>query len=105
MAVTNRPPASAAAMEMLAADGNAVGEGKPIFAFGLPGAHRIPAAAMQTVLNIIDHGMTLQEAVEAPRVFTQGQEAEIEKGFPEQVRAKLAALGHAVAPVDHVAGG
>jgi gamma-glutamyltranspeptidase/glutathione hydrolase len=80
-------------------------DGKPIFAFGLPGAHRIPAAAMQTVLNIVDHGMTLQEAVEAPRVFTQGQEAEIEKGFPEPVRAKLAALGHAIAPVDHVAGG
>ena len=58
-------------------------DGKPIFALGLPGAHRIPAAAMQTVLNIVDHGMSLQEAVEAPRVFTQGQEAEIEKGFPE----------------------
>lgn len=80
-------------------------DGKPIFAFGLPGAHRIPAAAMQTVLNIVDHGMSLQEAVEAPRIFTQGQDAEIEKGFPEAVRAKLAAMGHPVVAVDHVAGG
>jgi len=80
-------------------------DGKPIFALGLPGAHRIPAAAMQTVLNIVDHGMSLQEAVEAPRVFTQGQDAEIEKGFPEAVRAKLAAMGHPVVAVDHVAGG
>jgi len=80
-------------------------DGKPIFALGLPGAHRIPAAAMQTVLNIVDHGMSLQEAVEAPRVFTQGQEAEIEKGFPETVRSALATMGHPVVAVDHVAGG
>ena len=80
-------------------------DGKPIFALGLPGAHRIPAAAMQTVLNIVDHGMSLQEAVEAPRVFTQGQEAEIEKGFPDTVRSRLAAMGHPVVTVDHVAGG
>jgi gamma-glutamyltranspeptidase/glutathione hydrolase len=60
---------------------------------------------MQTVLNIVDHGMSLQEAVEAPRVFTQGQEAEMEKAFPETVRATLAAMGHPVVAVDHVAGG
>jgi gamma-glutamyltranspeptidase/glutathione hydrolase len=80
-------------------------DGQPIFAIGLPGAHRIPAAAMQTVLNIVDHGMSLQEAVEAPRIFTQGQEAEMEKGFPEAVRAALAGMGHPVVAVDHVAGG
>lgn len=80
-------------------------DGKPLFALGLPGAHRIPAAAMQAVLNIVDHGMSLQEAVEAPRVFTQGQECEIEKGFPDPVRSKLTGLGHPVVAVDHVAGG
>ncbi len=80
-------------------------DGKPIFALGLPGAHRIPAAAMQAVLNIVDHGMSLQEAVEAPRIFTQGQDAEIEKGFPEAVRSRLAGMGHPVVAVEHVAGG
>jgi gamma-glutamyltranspeptidase/glutathione hydrolase len=80
-------------------------DGKPIFALGLPGAHRIPASAMQAVLNIVDHGMSLQEAVEAPRLFTQGQEAELEKGFPQAVHDKVAALGHDVVAMDHVAGG
>jgi gamma-glutamyltranspeptidase / glutathione hydrolase len=80
-------------------------DGKPLFALGLPGAHRIPASAMQAVLNIVDHGMSVQEAVEAPRVFTQGQEAELERGFPETVRDAVAGLGHPVVPVDHVAGG
>jgi gamma-glutamyltranspeptidase/glutathione hydrolase len=49
--------------------------------------------------------MTLQEAVEAPRLFTWGQEAEMERGFAEPVRTRLAAMGHDVLAVDHVAGG
>ncbi|MGO4287901.1 gamma-glutamyltransferase, partial [Bosea sp. TAB14] len=80
-------------------------EGKPIFALGLPGAHRIPASAMQAVLNLVDHGMSPQEAAEAPRVFTWGQEAEIERGVAEVARTTLAGLGHRVSAVDHVAGG
>lgn len=80
-------------------------DGKPIFALGLPGAHRIPATAMQTVLNIVDHKMSLQEAVEAPRTFTWGQEVEMERGYAEPVREAIARLGHRVVPVDHVAGG
>ncbi|WP_204316185.1 gamma-glutamyltransferase, partial [Serratia marcescens] len=74
-------------------------EGRPVFALGLPGAHRIPACAMQAVLNFVDHGMNVQEAVEAPRVFTWGQEAEVELGMAEPVRSTLAGLGHRVAPV------
>ncbi|MGO1079081.1 gamma-glutamyltransferase [Inquilinus sp. CA228] len=80
-------------------------DGRPVFALGLPGAHRIPASAMQAVLNLVDHGMSPQEAAEAPRVFTWGQEAEIERGVPEAVRATLAGLGHRVSAVAHVAGG
>jgi gamma-glutamyltranspeptidase/glutathione hydrolase len=80
-------------------------DGKPLFALGLPGAHRIPSCVMQAVLNIVDHGMNVQEVVEAPRVFSWGLEAEIERGFPESVRAELAARGHDVVPVDHVGGG
>ncbi|ONG48216.1 gamma-glutamyltransferase [Pseudoroseomonas deserti] len=80
-------------------------DGRPLFAVGLPGAHRIPSAVFQFVLNVVDHGMSWQEAVEAPRVFTHGQDAEVERGFPAEVHAGLAALGHQVTPVDHVAGG
>ncbi|WP_159997264.1 gamma-glutamyltransferase [Roseomonas sp. 18066] len=80
-------------------------DGRPLFAVGLPGAHRIPSAVFQFVLNVVDHGMSWQEAVEAPRVFTHGQDAEVERGFPPEIHAGLAALGHQVTPVDHVAGG
>lgn len=79
--------------------------GKVAFALGLPGAHRIPASATQGVINLIDHGMSLQEAVEAPRIFTWGQEIEIEDSIPQPVQDALAAKGHSIAPVAHVAGG
>lgn len=79
--------------------------GRPIFALGLPGAHRIPAGSLQAVINLVDHGMSLQEAVEAPRVFSWGQEAEIETGMSEDVRTRLAAIGHPVVASAHVGGG
>jgi gamma-glutamyltranspeptidase/glutathione hydrolase len=80
-------------------------DGQPVVALGLPGGVRIFACVLQTLLNLIDHGMTLQEAVEAPRVWTQGQELEVETAVPPAVRAGLAGRGHQVAPVAHVAGG
>lgn len=80
-------------------------EGRPFFAVGLPGAHRIPSAVFQFVMNLVDHGMSVQEAVEAPRVFTHGPDAEIERSVPATIRDALAAKGHPVNAVDHVAGG
>jgi len=80
-------------------------DGRPRAALGLPGGVRIFASVLQALLNLIDHGMSLQEAVEAPRVFTQGQELEVEQAVPERVRSQLAARGHDVVPVAHVAGG
>ena len=60
---------------------------------------------MQALVNVIDHGMSVQESVEAPRVWTQGQDLEVETAVPEDVRAGLAARGHRVVPLPHVAGG
>ncbi|MCL2429318.1 MAG: gamma-glutamyltransferase [Alphaproteobacteria bacterium] len=77
----------------------------PKFALGLPGGLRIFGSAMQAVINLIDHGMSLQEAVEAPRLWTQGFGVELERGFSEVLGAALAARGHDVIPVPHVAGG
>src|SRR5437879_1635884 len=72
----------------------ALREGRVVFALGLPGGRKIFPAALQALLNLIDHGMTLQEAVEAPRVWTEGPVLEVEHGFPASVREGLTALGH-----------
>jgi gamma-glutamyltranspeptidase/glutathione hydrolase len=83
----------------------ALRDGKLRYALGLPGGKRIFPSAMQALINLIDHGMTLQEAVEAPRIWTEGNALEIEKAVPESVRAKLTAMGHTVLGVPTVAGG
>jgi gamma-glutamyltranspeptidase/glutathione hydrolase len=80
-------------------------DGRPVLALGLPGGVRIFPSVLQALLNWIDHGMSLQEAVEAPRVWTQGQELEVEPGIPAAVRAALAARGHRVVGVTAIGGG
>lgn len=79
--------------------------GKPAFALGLPGGLRIFSSVLQALSNLIDHGMTLQEAVEAPRVWTQGHTLEVEASVPAEVTRALRAMGHDVAAVGNVAGG
>jgi len=80
-------------------------DGKPAWALGLPGGVRIFTSVLQAVVNLIDHRMTLQEAVEAPRIWSQGQELEMEQDIPAAVRDAVAARGHRVVPVGGVAGG
>ena len=79
--------------------------GKPAYALGMPGGLRIFGCVMQGMLNLVDHGMSLQEAVEAPRLWTQGDAVEIEPAFGEAVRASLAARGHVLARMPHIGGG
>ncbi len=79
-------------------------DGRLRWALGLPGGLRIFPSAFQTILNLIDHGMTLQQAIEAPRIFTEGFELEIERPLETQA-ADLAARGHKVRVVPHVGGG
>jgi gamma-glutamyltranspeptidase/glutathione hydrolase len=80
-------------------------DGKPMYALGLPGGLRIFPSVMQALCNLIDHGMTVQEAVEAPRIWTQGDVLELEAGFPSGVFQALADRGHTLAKVGNVAGG
>lgn len=83
----------------------AVRDGKLLFALGLPGGLRIFPSAFQAILNLIDHGMTPQEAVEAPRVWTEGGVLEVEEAIPDHVVAALRARGHEVVRSRRIAGG
>ncbi len=80
-------------------------DGKPRFALGLPGGLRIFPSVMQALSNLIDHGMSVQEAVEAPRLWTQGFGVEVENSVPSDVLAALRDRGHNVAAVGNVGGG
>ena len=46
-------------------------DGKPVMVVGTPGGSRIITAVLHTILNVVDYGMNLQEAVDAPRFHQQ----------------------------------
>jgi gamma-glutamyltranspeptidase/glutathione hydrolase len=60
---------------------------------------------MQALINLIDHGMTLQQAVEAPRMFTQGHVLELESALFGPLAQELASRGHEIVEMPRIAGG
>jgi gamma-glutamyltranspeptidase/glutathione hydrolase len=46
-------------------------DGTPWFAVGAAGGPRIISAVLQTVINVIDHDMNIQQALDAPRIHHQ----------------------------------
>ena len=76
-----------------------VKDNKPFLVVGSPGGSRIITTVLQVIVNVLDHGMTVQEAVDAPRFHHQWLPdfIRIEKqGFPQDVITALEARGHTV---------
>ena len=46
-------------------------DGKLFMTVGAPGGSRIPTAVLQVILNVVDFGMTIQDAIDAPRIHHQ----------------------------------
>ncbi|NDZ12298.1 gamma-glutamyltransferase [Variovorax sp. WS11] len=46
-------------------------DGKPVFVVGTPGGSRIITVVLHSILNVVDYGMNVQEAVDAPRFHQQ----------------------------------
>ena len=69
---------------------------QPFMILGSPASHRIPSAVLQTLSNVIDHGMDLAAAVAAPRAHWQDGVLHLEAGIEPQVADQLAQKGHVV---------
>ncbi|MDA0350736.1 MAG: gamma-glutamyltransferase [Chloroflexi bacterium] len=83
---------------------------QPFMSLGTPGGLRIFGAVAQAIANVIVHGMTLQQAVEAPRMWDRGLGLELEQGFEgfggfDALSGDLGGRGHEILPVYKVAGG
>ncbi|WP_275425720.1 gamma-glutamyltransferase [Nocardioides solisilvae] len=75
-------------------------DGEPVLGVGSPGGSTIITTVLQVLLNRLDLGMTLQEAVAAPRATPRnGAEVLAEPAFVDAWGAALAARGHRVAAV------
>ena len=81
-------------------------DGRPYMAVGSPGGEKQIVATLQTILGVTLHGLSVQEAIDAPRVFRGlRDEIYISHLMPEPTLEALRALGHTVAPrVKHVFG-
>jgi len=84
-------------------------DGQPLMSFGVMGGDMQPQGHVQVLVNMIDFGMNLQEAGDAPRlrhdgsssptdeVMTDGGELALEPGFDPAVIAELQRRGHRLA--------
>jgi gamma-glutamyltranspeptidase/glutathione hydrolase len=65
-------------------------------AFGVMGAHYQPMGHVQIVTNMVDHGMDIQAAIDAPRAFFVDEQTVVEHGLPQPTIEGLRARGHDV---------
>lgn len=71
-------------------------DGKPAFSIGSPGGATIITTVLQTIVNHVDFGMPMNEAIDAPRLSERnGASTSVEPGFAGSAQAEaLAAFGH-----------
>jgi gamma-glutamyltranspeptidase/glutathione hydrolase len=94
-------------------------DGKPWLSFGVMGGAMQPQGHAQILMNLIDFGMNLQEAGDAPRIqhdgsteptgqntaMADGGEVDLESGFPIETVRALMRKGHSVRFADGPYGG
>jgi len=74
----------------------AMRDGRCDLSFGVMGAHYQPMGHVQIILNMRDYGMDVQQAIDAPRFFFEGEKTAVERGTPASTIDGLRARGHDV---------
>jgi gamma-glutamyltranspeptidase/glutathione hydrolase len=71
-------------------------DGRPAFTIGSPGGATIITTVLQTIVNYVDLGMRMDQAIDAPRLSQRNsKETSVEPGFAGTAQAKaLEAFGH-----------
>ena len=79
-------------------------DGKLAMVLGTPGGSHIPTGVLQVMTNMIDHGMTVTEAVNAPRIHAQWLPDVIyyePRSLSVETMAALAGYGHKLEPMTY----
>ena len=63
-------------------------------AYGSPGGSTIINSVVNVTANLIDHGLSVQDAIDAPRISSGGGSVSYETGFDEAALQALTELGH-----------
>ena len=82
-------------------------DGKPVLSIGAPGGAWITVAILQVLLNILEFGMGVQEAVSAPRFSATSNTIDISNRIPRATEKALQAMGYPVkrSPVSYAFAG
>jgi gamma-glutamyltranspeptidase / glutathione hydrolase len=80
-------------------------QGRVTMPFGVMGGAYQPNGHARVLTNMVDYGMDPQAALDAPRSFSNAGDMQVERGYPDSVRADLAALGHEVSIPETALGG
>lgn len=80
-------------------------EGEAVMPFGVMGGHFQPMGQTLFLTNVLEYGLDLQEALDAPRVFPTGGKLEIERGLKLATLEGLERRGHQLSVVDRPHGG
>ena len=70
---------------------------RPVMTLGAPGGTYITLAVAQAIVNVIDFGMTMAEAVAAPRIAATGRTVDVSNRIPRYVTDVLEADGYPIA--------
>ena len=79
--------------------------GRSVMPFGVMGGHYQPVGHAHFITNILDYGMDVQEALDAPRAFAFAEQLQVERGLKTKVVEGLHALGHDVVEAGTALGG
>lgn len=80
-------------------------DGRVTTSFGVMGGGYQPCGHARFVSNRVDYGMDVQSAIDGARSFTSAKGMQVERGYSDQVRATLAAMGHDVSIPEKPLGG
>jgi gamma-glutamyltranspeptidase / glutathione hydrolase len=78
-------------------------DGKPVLIVGAPGGARIITTVLEVIVNVIDYGLTLQEAVDAPRFHHQWLPDTLAcepHGLSADTAAELTRMGYHLLPLE-----
>jgi gamma-glutamyltranspeptidase / glutathione hydrolase len=71
-------------------------DGLAVFGAGGSGGYRITSGVLHALVNHVEFGMRVQQAVDSPRVHCQGEETYVDSRIPVAVQEQLRELGHIV---------
>jgi gamma-glutamyltranspeptidase/glutathione hydrolase len=71
-------------------------DGRPRLVVGSAGSIRLRAAILQIIVNVLDYGLSVPEAIDAPRVHLEGSALQLEGGIDSDVADRLEGAGYEV---------